>query len=131
MAVAAEWIKADVYPIGPRLRVFLPDELVEWQIIPDVPEPRLPLIDVAVDAEVSRHSLRMLAVADTADGFVQRLTPVAAPDLHFLAPPCPEWLQHILSESRQIHYLLRAWLVLYPLRLRRLAGAELFEREVA
>ena len=131
MAVAAEWIKADVHPIGSRLRVLFPDKLVEWQIVPDVPEPRLPFVDVAVDAQVSRHSLRVLRGADTSYGLIQRLTPVAAPNLHFPAPPCPEWLQHILSESRQIHYLLRAWLVLYPLRLRRLAGAKFFEREVA
>ena len=61
-AVAPEvWMDvADVYPVGTRLWVLLPDELVEIEVLADVVEPPAAFLHVAVDAEVCSLSLQVL-----------------------------------------------------------------------
>ena len=61
-AVAAEvWMDVRyVYPVVARLGIFLPDELVEVEVLTNVVEPPAAFLHVAVDAEVCCLAFRML-----------------------------------------------------------------------
>ena len=60
LAVLAVTAVADVYPVAARLGVLLPDKLVEVAVLLDPFEPLATLLNVAVDAEVSRLALDVL-----------------------------------------------------------------------
>ena len=65
-----------MYPVVARLGVFLPDKLVKLAMRLDPFEPSFALLDVAIDAQVSRFASHMLAVRDTADSLIESQAPV-------------------------------------------------------
>ena len=62
---------ADMHPVVSSLRVFLPDQLIELAMSFNPFEPAFTLLDVAIDAQVSRFTSHMLAVRDTTDGLIE------------------------------------------------------------
>ena len=120
----------DMHPVGARLRVVLPDELIERQVVFDIVEPSLALLDVATDAEVCRLSLQVLRVIHTAHGLVELLTSEAAADGNRFTHRHAQGLQHVGSEIDEVNHLLHRGLVVNTEPLRRVAGVELFHCEV-
>ena len=115
-----------MYPTAARLGVFLPDELVEGQVLADVLEPLAALLDVTVDAKVSGLPREVLRVGDTAHGFVQLLTAEAAANLDGFAHRLAQWLQHVY----EVHHLAHGWHIVDALILGGLRGVEFFDCEV-
>ena len=107
----------DVNPAGAGLRVFLPDELIEWEIVLDIIEPFSPLLDVAVDAEVCGLALHVLRVVNAANGLVQSLTAKATAYLDRLVHGDAQRLQHVGAEIHKVYHLLHARLVVNSFRL--------------
>ena len=60
----------DVHPAGAGLRILLPYQLVERQIVFDIVEPTSSFIYIAVDTEVSGLSLQVLTIIYTTNGLV-------------------------------------------------------------
>ena len=120
----------DMHPIRSRLRVVLPDELVEWQVVLDVVEPPLALLDVATDTEVCGLPLQVLRVIHTAHGFVELLTSETAADGNRFAHRHAQGLQDVGSEIDEVDHLLHRGFVVDTEPLRRVAGVELFHCEV-
>ena len=78
---------ADMHPVGSRLGVLFPDELVELAVLLNELKPRFSLLNIAVDAEVSRLALHVLTIADTANSSIQRERTIAGAYLHLFSPP--------------------------------------------
>ena len=71
----------DVYPVGARLWVVFPDELVEWQMVFDILEPLAALLNVTINTEVSGLSFQMLTIIYTTNGLVECLRAETATNL--------------------------------------------------
>ena len=124
MAVLAEVLinERHMYPLGACLRVFLPDELVEGQMVTDILEPFTAFLAVAVYAEVSGLALHVLTVGNTANGLVQFLRSEAAANLDGFVHGLAQRFQDEGSQINQVYHLLHARLVVDALCLGRLRG---------
>ena len=86
LSVLAVGAERYMHPVG-TLRTMLPDELVKDDVRLDPIKPPLAFDAVAVDAEVGRLAVHVLAVADTANGCVEPRASVAA-TYFYLMPHC-------------------------------------------
>ena len=128
-AVPAVGTITDMHPVG-AIRIMLPDELVEVAVALDPIKPPFAFCHVAVDTEVCRLSLHVLTVTNTAHGIVKSQRTVAAAYFDGIAHRLPKRLQYVMHKGAQIDDIRLSWLVADALRLRRVACAKLFEREV-
>ena len=106
-----------VYPVGTRLWVLLPDELVEIEVLADVVEPPAAFLHVSVDAEVCSLSLQVLRVADTTHGLVQSLGAESAAYLDGFAHGLAQGFEHVDGQIDQIDHLVNVGLVVESSRL--------------
>ena len=119
----------DVYPIV-ALRIMLPDELVKLAMRLDPLEPPFAFLHVAVDAEVCRLAVLVLAIPHPAHGGIQSQTPVAAANLDRLSHRLAQRLEYLMHQRTQINHVRLSRLVADALRLRRRTRCQFLQREI-
>ena len=118
-----------MYPVG-AFAVVLPDELVVLAVGANPLEPLAAFLHIAVDTEVCGLASHVLRVAHTTDCIIQGEASESAAYLDGLLHRVPEWLQYMMHQRTEIDDVRLTWVVADAQFLRRLAGAEFFEREV-
>lgn len=119
-----------MHPPGAGLRVVLPYQLVEGQVIADVIKPLAAFLQVATDAKVGGLALHMLTVVNAAHGLVECLAAESGAYRDGFFHGHAQGFQYVFGQIGEINLLLRRWLVINAQLGGRLAAVKFLEGKV-